>query len=1122
MANYHLSIYTWSVPEEVGIQQNPKTRVIDCCGKSIRKTSLNRLLDLNVLQNQQCEGKLVVGPATVTVSVDALHYRKEIYKPGWLRLRLQLTGSRTLSVANIRSLFTSCIVDLEETSGLVPFYVAKNWYIFGIKPEYRTVAGAMNTYVTLTAYSPDHFLTLDEYSRTYTCKRLFQDQLAETLTTYAQKNTFKHFLWLTDSAHNNLRHLVFPETTQEYILPYSVQYNESFHDFFVRIANRNGEFLYWENGVLQVGLPPAPADPVHIHTYESRSYDTDAFSTFDNTQPVHARITAHKLLKEDDPVDEMDQELKFESDAMLYNSEVSNESYWATLHKDNYDTQADLWGADFPMPFLLNTATEYLNETSLMDIALGLAEEMSTTAIENAIEAAEIKSDYKELFNEGTDEQYDQSKSFYAPFGSYVEDVKSVGKEFYHQIAQYEKLMDQSKMEIGCLGTFYPIHLGDRFYVDDPAESFITLSIEGRVEKKAEATYQDQLSFTAIPADETTCYPTTSAKGWIRTSGPQTAYVSDAGDPFKLGRIRIQYLWKSDEQDASPWIRVSMPKASSESGIFFLPEVGDEVLINYENGNVERPYMVGALHNARTAPNDGETNETITSVNGHQITFNGGSADDFLAGVLPAFGTLRQFIPRFKSATEFGSEGEARKLSGGITLSDAWGFYSISMSTDERAISIDCPLGEISLNAFTGITISAPNGNVEIEGKNVSITARNTLTLNSGTNIKDLAKSESFLSQLSGAALDKGKDMLKSYLCDLSLIRTILEVFLKPIEGTMRLSSKRYLCMEAGAGEAKILNEEYVKTVSAKQVRAMMKPGGLTNGSLLIRNIDGFICTLVATMTEKYNATLQTLEAYRQMQTTLTDANFPPDKWQADAKAILSAGKQQEGTLPELKLDYYQQPPQATQQVLVAEAELTKARQALLNAAQDAALETVVEALQEECVVDDKYYEQMKTCTAFQSCLESIDLLHLEPDVILTKESGMKVNRLALLKIRRETIDTVLPTILPEVKMKRELSIQGKNYQTDWEAMVDSIAYAEEGWDKPQGELSTGISLLAELTGFDGFADQYTWDQADRGEILFSNDDQTMHYNGRTIEPFAKERPMPLDEIKRTLKDITI
>ena len=96
MANYHLSIYTWSVPEEVGIQQNPKTRVIDCCGKSIRKTSLNRLLDLNVLQNQQCEGKLVVGPATVTVSVDALHYRKEIYKPGWLRLRLQLTGSRTL------------------------------------------------------------------------------------------------------------------------------------------------------------------------------------------------------------------------------------------------------------------------------------------------------------------------------------------------------------------------------------------------------------------------------------------------------------------------------------------------------------------------------------------------------------------------------------------------------------------------------------------------------------------------------------------------------------------------------------------------------------------------------------------------------------------------------------------------------------------------------------------------------------------------------------------------------------------------------------------------------------------------------------------------------------------
>ena len=1130
MASYHICIYTYQ--PSTSDSQNTfevKEGVLNLNGSTLQKNASNRLLDLQVLNGAESQSATlkIDDKKEVTASVETLDYRKELYKPGWVRLKLQFTMTATITVKEIKSRFSSCVLDLEEvTQTAQPFVVAKNYFIFQVKPEFKSVGEKTALHVTLTAYSPDKFLTLDKYSRTYTCKRFFQDQLAETLKDYQAKNSFNCFVNLTESAQGNLHHLgvlVTKDQTQvfkEYLLPYSVQYNESFHDFLVRIANRNGEFLYWEQGILQVGLPPLSKTPVQITTYESRSYDNELFDVDANTIPVHALITSHETMKGDDPTVMMDEDLEFEQNSMLYNSEVSNESYWATLHKDNYDTQADIWAEDFPMPFLLNTATGYLNETSLMDIVLGLAEEMATTAIKNALKASKIKSKYEKLFQSGQEDNYDPSKEYYSQFSSYVKDVKSVGKEFYHTIHLKESHMDQSKMQINCVGTFYQIRLGDCFYVDDQTETFVPIVIEGSVQMKADKTYTDQLSFTAIPADSTDCYPIHSEQGWIRTSGPQTAYVMKTGDPFQLGRIRIRYLWTA-AKDGSPWIRVSLPKASSESGIFFLPEEGDEILVNYENGNVERPYMVGGLHNSRTAPNDGGTNQTITSVNGHQIAFKDGSGSDFLAGALPAFSTFSKFIPGFKDATKFGTEGDAAKLGGGITLCDPWGFYSISMSTSKRSIAIDCPLGKVGINAFTGISISAPNGNVKIEGKNVTISAGNKLTIQSGNNIQDLEKKKGFLSMVGEALLDKGKDMLKSYLCDLSLIRTILEVFLKPIDGTMRIGSKRYLCMQAGAGEAKILNKQYLKSISSAQIREMMKPGGYQNGALLVRNIDSFICTLVSTMTEKYNNALRQVAAYKAVQQKLTDANFAPDTWKKDVKDMLIQAQKDTPQVPELELDYYKNlAPQTTP--LVELEDLNKAREAFLKAAQAAVVNNTVENLQEECVVDDEYYGLMEECDSFKNCLKAIDLFEVPIDDLVKKACDWKLNPLALLKIRRETMDAVLPAILEKVKMKRTETIQGKNFQSDWETMVNDIQYEDAAWAEMRGEPSQLGAFLAEVTGFKGFADQYAWDQADRGEILFSNDEQTLHYNGQNVEPFSKERPMPLDEIKQALKNITI
>ena len=160
---------------------------------------------------------------------------------------------------------------------------------------------------------------------------------------------------------------------------------------------------------------------------------------------------------------------------------------------------------------------------------------------------------------------------------------------------------------------------------------------------------------------------------------------------------------------------------------------------------------------------------------------------------------------------------------GGIEFTDEHGLYSISMSSDKRAISIDSPLGKIDINAFTGITISAPNGNVRIEGKNIDIVAGNNLSISSGNNIASHfwhMRNEEWKEGWKdfGKTLATGL-LSKSELIDMNLIRTIFETILRPCGGTLLVKSNRYLCFEAGKGEAQIAGRQAVKQL---ELRATM------------------------------------------------------------------------------------------------------------------------------------------------------------------------------------------------------------------------------------------------------------------------------------------------------------
>jgi len=83
-----------------------------------------------------------------------------------------------------------------------------------------------------------------------------------------------------------------------------------------------------------------------------------------------------------------------------------------------------------------------------------------------------------------------------------------------------------------------------------------------------------------------------------QSRGPQTAVVLDQNDPEGFGRIKVKFHW--DRTGASTaWVRVLQQWAGSEMGAQFVPRPGMEVLVDFIEGRLDRPVVVGCLYNGQ-------------------------------------------------------------------------------------------------------------------------------------------------------------------------------------------------------------------------------------------------------------------------------------------------------------------------------------------------------------------------------------------------------------------------------------------------------------------------------------------------------------------------------------------
>ncbi|VVB91089.1 Uncharacterised protein [uncultured archaeon] len=161
-------------------------------------------------------------------------------------------------------------------------------------------------------------------------------------------------------------------------------------------------------------------------------------------------------------------------------------------------------------------------------------------------------------------------------------------------------------------------------------------------------------------------------------TGVVIGIVTNNKDPDDLGRVKVKFPWLSDS-DESNWARIVSPMAGKERGIYFLPEVDDEVLVAFEFGDINMPYVIGSLWKGKDKPpqtnSDGKNNmRIIKSRSGHLIK-----------------------------------------------LDDTDGAEKIEIidSSEKNKIVIDAKNEKISIISSKDISISAPNGKVTIEANDI-------------------------------------------------------------------------------------------------------------------------------------------------------------------------------------------------------------------------------------------------------------------------------------------------------------------------------------------------------------------------------------------------------------------
>ena len=227
------------------------------------------------------------------------------------------------------------------------------------------------------------------------------------------------------------------------------------------------------------------------------------------------------------------------------------------------------------------------------------------------------------------------------------------------------------------------------------------------------ATFRSVLGASAAP----------STASFIR-QGTLVGVVTNITDPEKLGRVKVKFPVLGDAIE-SDWARVTSVGGGPGRGLVATPEVNDEVLVTFENGDMRRPLIIGGLHNGKHTPtsravtsSDGKVEtRSLSSRLGHVVELSDGAGDDKQYILLSLAGAQHKL--------HVGKDRADLVVPADVPLTVSSGTSKITFDGSGK---ITMKGSEITIDADTKISLKAPTIDVAASNK-VAVTAAATAEL---------------------------------------------------------------------------------------------------------------------------------------------------------------------------------------------------------------------------------------------------------------------------------------------------------------------------------------------------------------------------------------------------------
>ncbi|ATA68072.1 phage baseplate protein [Capnocytophaga cynodegmi] len=168
------------------------------------------------------------------------------------------------------------------------------------------------------------------------------------------------------------------------------------------------------------------------------------------------------------------------------------------------------------------------------------------------------------------------------------------------------------------VGRLIRVHFSSHYNLGNEIGVYRVVSVEHRVDKSG--SYENH--FVAIPQGLEHSLATIQTVAY-----PEIAEVVNNEDPEKQGRVQVQFYWQKHKNLKTNWLRVQtldaglLSDGANNRGVTLTPEVGDQVMVNFEQGNPHRPYVSGSMFHGKNASGVSNNVRSIITKSGHKLVF---------------------------------------------------------------------------------------------------------------------------------------------------------------------------------------------------------------------------------------------------------------------------------------------------------------------------------------------------------------------------------------------------------------------------------------------------------------------------------------------------------------------